>query len=197
MNGDDGRLIARFQRLITELLIEKQLGQRRPELTDELYQAWLEVDQRGLKETPEYRNVMQRAERHALWLAELVMLSNPNAASPLPSKETETIATDEAAQSPPAPPPGIASSPLAIHLRNAAAASCASSALPTSSSRRKTSVASPSTCWSICSRIKAAAWSVERTKLPLRPRMRTGGSMTKSVIRNKRPAGGRVPHEVG
>jgi len=27
------------------------LGQRRPELTDELYQAWLEVDQRGLKET--------------------------------------------------------------------------------------------------------------------------------------------------
>jgi len=97
MNGDDGRLIARFQRLITELLIEKQLGQRRPELTDELYQAWLEVDQRGLKETPEYRNVMQRAEGHALWLAELMMLSNPNAASPLPSKETEPIATDEAA----------------------------------------------------------------------------------------------------
>src|SRR5262249_44104123 len=30
-----------------------------------------------------------------------------------------------------------------------------------------------------------------------RPRMRIGGSMTKSVMRNKRPAGGRVPHEVG
>jgi len=82
-------LIARFQRFITEFLIEKQLGQRRPELTDELYQAWREIDQRGLKETPEYRNVMKRAHRHAFWLAGLAMLSNPDAAPPLPSKETE------------------------------------------------------------------------------------------------------------
>ena len=36
MNMDDSRLIVRFQRLITEMLIEKRLGQRRPELTDEL-----------------------------------------------------------------------------------------------------------------------------------------------------------------
>src|SRR5438105_13827852 len=79
MNMDDGRLIARFQRLTTELLIEKRLGQRRPELTDELYQAWLEVGQRGLKETPECRNAMKRADRHALWLAGLVMLCNPTA----------------------------------------------------------------------------------------------------------------------
>jgi hypothetical protein len=77
MNMEDGRLIARFQRLTTELLIEKRLGRRRPELTDELYQTWLEVDQRGLKETPEYRNIMKRADRDALWLAGLVMLSKP------------------------------------------------------------------------------------------------------------------------
>src|SRR5262245_32510903 len=96
MNMDDGRLIARFHRLTTELLIEKRLGQRHPELTDELYQAWVEVVQRGLKETPEYRNVMKRADRHAFWLAGLEMLSNPTAALPASSKETESVATDEA-----------------------------------------------------------------------------------------------------
>jgi hypothetical protein len=69
MNKDDSRLIVRFQRLITEMLVEKQLGQRRPELTDELYQTWREVGRRGLKETPEYRDVLLRADRHALWLA--------------------------------------------------------------------------------------------------------------------------------
>jgi hypothetical protein len=75
MNMDDSRLIARFQRLTTELLIEKRLGQRRPELTGELCQTWLELDQRGLKDTPEYRNVMLSADRHAFWLAGLVRLS--------------------------------------------------------------------------------------------------------------------------
>jgi hypothetical protein len=64
MNMDDSRLIARFQRLTTELLIEKQLGQRRPELTSELYQTWLEVEQRGLKKTPEYRK--SEGNRHQL-----------------------------------------------------------------------------------------------------------------------------------
>ena len=57
MNIDDSRLITRFQRLITEMLGEKRLGQRRPELTDEVYQTWREVEQRGLEETSEYRNV--------------------------------------------------------------------------------------------------------------------------------------------
>ena len=37
------------------------------------------------------------ADRHALWLAGLVMLSNSDAAAPLSSKETEPIVTDEAA----------------------------------------------------------------------------------------------------
>src|SRR4051812_40556021 len=64
MNIDDSRFIAQFQRLITEILVEKLLGQRRPELTDELYQTWREVEQRGLKETPEYRNVLLRADQH-------------------------------------------------------------------------------------------------------------------------------------
>jgi hypothetical protein len=52
MNIDDSRLIVRFQRLITETLVEKELGHRRAELTDELYETWLEVERRGLKETP-------------------------------------------------------------------------------------------------------------------------------------------------
>jgi len=84
MNLDDSQLIVRFQRLVTEVLVEKRLGQRRPELTDELYQAWREVERRGLKETPEYRDVLLRADRHALWLAGLVRL----AARPISSPET-------------------------------------------------------------------------------------------------------------
>jgi hypothetical protein len=76
MDMDDSRLMARFQRLITELLAEKRLGPRSAELTDELHQTWREVNQRGLKKTSEYRNVMARADRHGLWLAGLVMLSS-------------------------------------------------------------------------------------------------------------------------
>jgi hypothetical protein len=82
MNIDDSRLIVRFQRLITEMLVEKRLGQRRPELTDELYQTWREVGRRGLKETPEYRDVLLRVDRHALWLAGLVRLAARLVSSP-------------------------------------------------------------------------------------------------------------------
>jgi hypothetical protein len=92
MNIDDSRLIVRFQRLITEMLVEKRLGQRRPELTDELYHTWREVEQRGLEETPEYRNVLLRADRHALWLAGLVGLAAP----PVSSAETERTDTFDA-----------------------------------------------------------------------------------------------------
>ena len=77
MNIDDSRLIVRFQRLITEMLVEKRLGQRRSDLTDDLYQTWREVGRRGLKETPQYRDVLLRADRHALWLAGLVRLAAP------------------------------------------------------------------------------------------------------------------------
>jgi hypothetical protein len=85
MHIEDSRMIVRFQRLITEMLVEKRLGHRRPELTDELYQTWREVEQRGLKESPEYRDVLLRADRHALWLAGLVSL----AARPVFSLQTE------------------------------------------------------------------------------------------------------------
>ena len=88
MNIDDSRLITRFQRLITEMLVEKRLGQRRPELTDEVYQTWREVEQRGLKETPEYRNVLLRADRHALWLVGLVRLAAPHASL---TERTDTL----------------------------------------------------------------------------------------------------------
>ena len=56
----------------TELLADKTSGQLRPELADELYQTWVELEQRGLKKTPEYRNVMLRVDTHASWLAGLV-----------------------------------------------------------------------------------------------------------------------------
>jgi hypothetical protein len=98
MNIDDSGLIAEFQRLITEMLVEKRLGQRRPELTDELYQTWREVGYRGLKDSPEYREVLLRADRHALWLAGLVRLTSPDAASPMSSPETERTDTLDAPQ---------------------------------------------------------------------------------------------------
>jgi len=94
MNIEESRLIVRFQRLITEMLVEKRLGHRRPELTDELYQTWREVGQRGLEETPEYRDVLLRADRHASWLAGLVRLTAP----PVSSPETERTDTLDAPQ---------------------------------------------------------------------------------------------------
>jgi hypothetical protein len=97
MNMDDSRLIARFQLLMAETLIEKRLGQRRPDLTEELYQTWREVEQRGLNKTPEYRNVLLSADQHALWLAGLVRLSCPDVAPPLSSKETELTAISQEA----------------------------------------------------------------------------------------------------
>jgi hypothetical protein len=99
MNINEGRLIVRFQRLITEMLVEKRLGKRRSELTDELYQTWREVRQSGLNKTPEYRNVLSRADQHALWLAGLVKLSSPDVAPPLSLKESElTAISQEAAE---------------------------------------------------------------------------------------------------
>ena len=75
MNTDDSRVIARFQRLTTELLVQKRLGEWRPELVDELYRTSLEIEERGLKKTTEYRDAMVRAYEEASWLAELQRLS--------------------------------------------------------------------------------------------------------------------------
>src|SRR5262249_30622824 len=46
-------------------------------------------ERRGLKKSPEYRNVMLRADRQAWWLAGLSRLSSSDAALPLSSKEIE------------------------------------------------------------------------------------------------------------
>jgi hypothetical protein len=58
MNMDDSQMIARLQSLTTGFMAAKRLGQWRPELADELYRIWLELEQRGLKNTPECRNAM-------------------------------------------------------------------------------------------------------------------------------------------
>ena len=76
MDPEDGRIIARFQRLTTELLAEKRLGQWHPELVDELYRTSLELEQRRLKKSPEYRNAMSRVHQQAGWLAECSRLSS-------------------------------------------------------------------------------------------------------------------------
>ena len=94
MNIEDSRIIARFQCLLTESIVAKRLGQSRPDSKDALYQMLFEeLEQRGLKGTPEYRNVMFRADQHAEWLAGLARLSGPDHALPLSSKETERTGT--------------------------------------------------------------------------------------------------------
>jgi hypothetical protein len=93
MNIEDSRIIARFQCLLTESLVAKRLGQWRPELKDALYQMFEELEQRDLKKTPEYRNVMLRADQHAEWLAGLARLSSPDHVLPVSSKETERTGT--------------------------------------------------------------------------------------------------------
>ncbi len=98
MNMDDSRIIARFQSLTTGLMAAKRLGASRPELVDELYRTWLELEQRGLKKTPEYRTVMLGADRHACWLAGLAKLSSSDLVLPLSSKETERTGTLTAPQ---------------------------------------------------------------------------------------------------
>ena len=98
MNIEDSRLIVRFQRLMIEMLVEKRLGHRRRALTDELYQTWREVEQRGLKGTPEYQNVLLRADQHAEWLAGLARLCSPDHGLPLSSERTDApTATKKAA----------------------------------------------------------------------------------------------------
>jgi hypothetical protein len=94
MNIEDSGIIARFQCLLTESLVAKRLGQWRPELKDALYQMMFEeLEQRDLKNSPEYRNVMLRADQHAEWLAGLTRLCNSDHALPLSSKEAERTGT--------------------------------------------------------------------------------------------------------
>jgi hypothetical protein len=98
MNIGDSRIIARFQGLLTESLVAKRLGQWRPELKDALYQMMFEeLEQRDLKKTPEYRNVMLTADQHAEWLAGLARLCNPEHALPVSSERVGTLSALEKA----------------------------------------------------------------------------------------------------
>jgi hypothetical protein len=99
MNVEDSGIIARFQCLLTESLVAKRLGQWRPELKDALYQMMFEeLEQRDLKNSPEYRNVMLRADQHAEWLAGLARLCSPDHGLPLSSERTDApTATKKAA----------------------------------------------------------------------------------------------------
>ena len=91
MNTDDSRIIARFQRLTTELLAQKRLGQWHPELVDELYRTSLELEQRGLKKSPEYRNAMSRVYQQARWLAECSRLGGAGIDPPAGDQADEVI----------------------------------------------------------------------------------------------------------
>jgi hypothetical protein len=105
MDPEDSRIIARFQRLTTELLAEKRLGQWHPELVDELYRTSLELDERGLKKSPEYRNALLRADQHAWRLVECARLSSAHA--PVPSvsapQDEEALPSSAPADPPPSP----------------------------------------------------------------------------------------------
>jgi len=114
MESDDGRLIARFQRLTTELLAQKRLGQWHPELVDELYRTSLELEQRGLKQTPEYRNALLRADEQAWRLVEWAKLSGSDAPAPPTAPAEQPDAPTQATDSPPAAPaeqPDVSSQP--------------------------------------------------------------------------------------
>src|SRR5262245_25630949 len=105
MNADDSRIIARFQRLTTEALAGKRLGEWHPELVDELYRTSLELDQRGLKKSPEYRDALLRADQQAWRLVEWARLSSSESAPASPPADTESSSS---AADPPASDPSSA-----------------------------------------------------------------------------------------
>ena len=104
MDADDSRIIARFQRLTTELLAEKRLGQVHPELLDELYRTSLKLEQRGLKKSPEYRNALLHADQHAWRLVECAKLSGSDSASPSASPPQDEGASASPVVEPSRPP---------------------------------------------------------------------------------------------
>jgi hypothetical protein len=92
MDSDDSRIIARFQRLTTELLAGKRLGQWHPELIDELYRTSLELDRRGLKKSPEYRNALLRADQQAWRIVEWAKVSSADSPKPAATEHPESSA---------------------------------------------------------------------------------------------------------
>lgn len=102
MDSDDSRIIARFQRLTTELLADKRLGQWHPELLDELYRTSLELERRGLKKSPEYRNALLRADQQAWRLVEWAKVSGADSPTPAAAEDpgSSTPATDSSPRLP-------------------------------------------------------------------------------------------------
>ena len=77
MDTEDGRLIARLQRLTAELLADKRRGQWRPETVDEIYQARLELERRGLNRCRQHRDAVKRADQQAWRLIEWTKIITP------------------------------------------------------------------------------------------------------------------------
>jgi hypothetical protein len=100
MDSDDSRIIARFQRLTTELLAGKRLGQWHPELLDELYRTSLELERRGLKKSPEHRNAMLRADQQAWRLVEWAKFSGADSPVSAASEHPESSTSDSSPRLP-------------------------------------------------------------------------------------------------
>ena len=103
MDPEDSRIIARFQRLTTELLAGKRLGRWHPELVDELYRTSLELEEHGLKKSPEYRNALLRADQHAWRLVECARLSGADTPVPAASVTQDEEASTSSTTSHPLP----------------------------------------------------------------------------------------------
>jgi hypothetical protein len=76
------------------------LGQWHPELLDELYRTSLEIERRGLKKSPEYRNALLRADQQAWRLVEWAKLSGANSPASAASEHPESSISDSSPRLP-------------------------------------------------------------------------------------------------
>jgi hypothetical protein len=74
---EDGRVIARLQRLTAELLADRRSGQWRAETLDEIYRARLELERRVLNSCRQHRDAIIRADAQAWWLIEWAKITAP------------------------------------------------------------------------------------------------------------------------
>ena len=81
MDIEDGRVIARLQRLTAELLADRRKGQWRAETVDEIYRARLELE-RGLNSCRQHRDAIIRADAQAWRLIEWAKIMAPEAVRP-------------------------------------------------------------------------------------------------------------------
>ena len=74
---EDGRVIARLQRLTAELLADKRTGQWRAETVDEIYRTRVELERRGLHSCRQHREAVVRADQQAWRLIEWIKITTP------------------------------------------------------------------------------------------------------------------------